>query len=63
LIVRIGNQERHGNMPPGSNGFDRANNVEQVVWSAIPSGTMTVIVRAFQVIQLPQSFALVARAR
>jgi hypothetical protein len=61
LIVRAGNVERHGNMPPGSPSFDRVNNVEDVLWTDPPSGPATVVVRAHDVALNPQSFALVIR--
>ena len=39
LIVKASNgQERHGNMGTGK-GFDRVNNVEQVVWKTSPRAT------------------------
>jgi hypothetical protein len=61
LIVRVvGGEERHGNAAPGSDAFDRANNVEQVQWENVPSGNVELIVRAFRILQ-PQSYALVAR--
>lgn len=61
LIVRAGGQERHGNVPAGSAAFDRVNNVEQVLWDNVPAGNAEVVVRAFRVTLLPQSFALVVR--
>jgi subtilisin family serine protease len=61
LIVRAGGAERHGNMPPGSAAFDRANNVEQVTWSGLPGGRVEVIVRAHRVTFDSQTFALVVR--
>ncbi len=61
LIVRSPNgQERHGNMPPSSTEFDRQNNVEQVVWSDVPTGTVEIVVRANRILR-PQSYALVVR--
>lgn len=60
LIVRAGGQERHGNMATRSTAFDRTNNVEQVIWSRIPSGTVEIKVRAHRAIQ-PQTYALVFR--
>jgi serine protease AprX len=51
----------HGNMPLGAPGFDRANNVEQVVWANPPAGQFTIRVRAFRATVEPQSYALVAR--
>jgi len=53
--------ERHGNVPPHLSGFDRSNNVEQVVWAAPPAGTYTVTIRAHRVPRHPQSYALVVR--
>ena len=49
LIVKSGSQERHGNMPAGSANFDRTNNVEQVVWTNVPAGPVTVTVVAHRV--------------
>ncbi len=66
LIVRAvrdsGTVERHGNMPPQGTGFDRTNNVEQVMWDDITPGDIRITVRAFRVTVNVQSFALVARA-
>jgi subtilisin family serine protease len=57
LIVRAGNgDERHGNMGT-SERFDRANNVEQVVWDGIPPGDAEIVVRAFRITALPQPYA------
>jgi hypothetical protein len=42
LIVKAGTRERHGNMPASSKAFDRINNVEQVLWDAIPAGKVEV---------------------
>jgi hypothetical protein len=61
LIVKCKNVERHGNMPAGSTGFDRKNNVEQIVWDAIPAGSATVSVIAYGVTLGAQSYALVVR--
>jgi len=62
LIVRAGDgQERHGNVAAASAVFDRANNVEQVVWTNPPAGTATVTVRAHRITLLPQPYALVIR--
>jgi serine protease AprX len=63
LIVKRGTQERHGNMPAGSAGFDRINNVEQVVWANVSAGAVTVTVAAHRVTLGPQKFALVIRVR
>jgi hypothetical protein len=62
LIVRLGSgTERHGNQPAAGTGFDRTNNVEQVVWDHPQSGQATIRVRAFRAAQFPQSYALVVR--
>lgn len=64
LIVRTAaGEERHGNQPPGSPGFDRANNVEQVFWNDVPAGEVEIIVRAerIAVLERPQTYALVIR--
>jgi hypothetical protein len=61
LIVKIGSQERHGNMPAESTGFDRINNVEQIAWENIPNGACTVSVVCNRVTLSPQNFALVVR--
>jgi hypothetical protein len=60
LVVRTQGGERHGNMGTSS-GFDRVNNVEQVVWNNIPAGTAEIIVSAFRVTNFPQPYALVWR--
>ena len=52
LIVRASNgEERHGNMGTSKEGFDRFNNVEQVLWEHVPSGDLEVIIRAFRITQ------------
>ncbi|MDX6288730.1 MAG: serine protease AprX [Blastocatellia bacterium] len=64
LIVRTtAGEERHGNQPPGSPGFDRANNVEQVIWNDIPAGDVEIVVRAERIakVENPQTYALVIR--
>jgi subtilisin family serine protease len=61
LIVRaLSGTERHGNRPPGDQGFDRKNNVEQVIFTSLPAGTVRIIVRAHRITH-PQSYALVVR--
>jgi serine protease AprX len=61
LIVRAADgQERHGNARTSS-GFDRLNNVEQIVWSDVPAGSAEISVRAHRIAQFPQAFALVIR--
>jgi hypothetical protein len=52
--------EFHGNVAAGAAGFDRSNNVEQVVVPNIAAGTATITVRAFRNVS-PQSYALVVR--
>lgn len=62
LIVRAADgSERHGNVAPTSASFDRTNNVEQIEWSDVPTGTATIIVRAHRTTILPQTYALVVR--
>jgi hypothetical protein len=64
LIVRVaGGEERHGNMDSASSDFDRANNVEQIVWPGVPAGDAEIIVRAKRITtpSLPQPYALVIR--
>jgi serine protease AprX len=56
IVVAANRQERHGNMGTAK-GFDRVNNVEQVVWENIPAGTVKIIVRAFRITQFPQNYA------
>lgn len=57
LIVKASNGvERHGNMGTGK-GFDRVNNVEQVVWESIPAGAVTITVTAFHITQFAQPWA------
>jgi serine protease AprX len=61
LIVVVANgQERHGNMGVGQ-GFDRLNNVEQVVWSNVPPGNLNITVRAFRITKFPQPYAFAWR--
>ncbi len=57
LIVQHSNgQQRHGNMGTSS-GFDRTNNVEQVLWTGMPPGQVHITVRAFRITQFPQPYA------
>ena len=61
LVVKTPDgQELHGNVAAGAPGFDRSNNVEQVVVPNIAAGTATITVRAFRAVT-PQSYALVVR--
>jgi subtilisin family serine protease len=54
LVVASGELERHGNQvnksfPLGAaEGFDRHNNVEQVVWDHVPVGSVRIIVKPFR---------------
>jgi len=64
LIVRTEmGEERHGNAPPGTDAFDRLNNVEQVIWQDPPAGQAQIVVRAHRITTFSQSFALVWRLR
>ena len=57
LIVRAANgAERHGNMGT-SKRFDRANNVEQVLWTNMPPGPAKITIRAFRITNFPQPYA------
>ena len=57
LIVRAANgAERHGNMGT-SKKFDRANNVEQVLWANMPPGPAKITIRAFRITSFPQPYA------
>ncbi|MFD3684157.1 S8 family serine peptidase [Nocardiopsis sp. NPDC058631] len=57
LIVRSSDgEERHGNMGT-SEGFDRSNNIEQVVWTDLPPGEVMITVRAHRITRFPQPYA------
>jgi len=56
IVTAADGTERHGNMGT-SPGFDRTNNVEQVVWTSMPPGRATVTVRAFQITRFAQPYA------
>jgi hypothetical protein len=61
LIVRAADgSERHGNMGT-RDGFDRSNNVEQVLWANMPAGPAQVTVRAFRITQFAQPYAFAWR--
>lgn len=65
LIVGAANgEERHGNVDPTSSAFDRANNVEQVIWENLPPGDAQIKVRCVRLTppSLSQKYALVVRA-
>ncbi|KAH7345793.1 peptidase S8 and S53 [Pyrenochaeta sp. MPI-SDFR-AT-0127] len=56
LIVKAGNTEFHGNLGSKS-GFDRLNNVEQIVWDGIPHSVAKVIIKAHRITREPQHFS------
>lgn len=56
LSVSVGNVTRAGNT-----GANRANNVEQVTWTNIPSGTAKVKVSALTLTEGPQKYAVTWR--
>jgi serine protease AprX len=57
LIVRAADgSERHGNMGTGK-GFDRVNNVEQVVWENMPPGDAEIVIHAERITRFPQPYA------
>jgi hypothetical protein len=60
IVIAADGTERHGNMGGGS-GFDRLNNVEQVLWENIPPGSGTFIVRASRITEFAQPYAWVWR--
>jgi serine protease AprX len=61
LVQGADGKVRHGNVAATSTKFDRANNVEQVIWTRPPAGTATITVRAHRVAAEVQSYALVVR--
>jgi serine protease AprX len=63
LIVKTAGEERHGNQPPTARDFDRANNVEQVIWNNVPADKVEIIVKAARIKKRsqPQPYALVIR--
>jgi hypothetical protein len=56
IVVAADGSERHGNMGTAK-GFDRQNNVEQVVWDHMPAGQATVTVTAFRITLFSQPYA------
>ncbi|KAK3702296.1 hypothetical protein LTR37_015007 [Vermiconidia calcicola] len=48
IVIGSDGSQRHGNMGT-SGGFDRVNNVEQVVWPHLPPGDVTVVVTAYRI--------------
>jgi serine protease AprX len=60
VITAADGQERHGNMGTGS-GFDRQNNVEQIVWENVPPGDLKFEIVAFHITRFPQPYAFAWR--
>jgi serine protease AprX len=60
VITLPGGAVLHGNMPAGSSGFDRVNNVEQISALNLPAGTATISVQGFRCLSA-QTYALVVR--
>jgi hypothetical protein len=60
IVIAPDGQERHGNMGT-SDGFDRLNNVEQIVWKNIPPGDAKIVIRAVRITRFPQPYAYVWR--
>lgn len=56
IVVAADGTERHGNMGT-AHGFDRANNVEQVLWTNMPPGDATITILAFRITSFPQPYA------
>jgi len=56
IVISANGSERHGNMGTSS-GFDRVNNVEQVLWTSMPPGPATIVIRAFHITRFPQPYA------
>ena len=56
IVVAANNQERHGNMGVAT-GFDRVNNVEQVIWTNIPPGAAKIVIKAVRITKFPQPYA------
>jgi serine protease AprX len=56
VVVAADGTERHGNVGTAP-GFDRANNVEQVVWTNMPPGNAKIVIRAFHITRFPQAYS------
>jgi len=56
IVIAADGSERHGNMGTSS-GFDRVNNVEQVLWPHMPPGKATIVIRAFRITRFRQPYA------
>ncbi|KAM7196740.1 Peptidase S8/S53 domain containing protein [Naviculisporaceae sp. PSN 640] len=62
IVIASDGSERHGNMGTSS-GFDKVNNVEQVLWANIPAGPTKLVIRATHITRFPQPFAWAWRIR
>jgi serine protease AprX len=60
IVVAADGTERHGNMGTGP-GFDRVNNVEQILWANMPPGDAKIHIRAFHITRFPQPYAFAWR--
>lgn len=56
IVIAADGSERHGNMGTSSD-FDRVNNVEQVLWTNMPPGRATIVIRAFRITLFRQPYA------
>ncbi len=56
IVIAADGSERHGNMGTSS-GFDRVNNVEQVLWPNMPPGDARITIRATRITRFPQPYA------
>ena len=56
IVIAADGTEGHGNMGTAP-GFDRANNVEQVVWTNMPPGVAKIVIRAFHITRFPQAYS------
>ena len=58
LIIRAPNgEERHGNIGPSKELYDRVNDIEQILWEHVPAGDLEVVIRAYRITQYPQPYA------
>ena len=63
LIVQAANgEERHGNVGTGR-GFDRTNNVEQILWHDMPAGDAKITVHCDRITRFRQDWAYAWRIR
>jgi hypothetical protein len=56
VVIAADGTERHGNAGT-TTGFDRANNVEQVLWTNMPPGKATISVSAFRIARFAQPYS------